>query len=96
MSGPFWVARSVIRPARNSHQALEVLHTGIMGQRGYWVLEVDIRKYFDSIPFAPLREMSCETSHRWRGQKADRQMAQSRCAGDGQVHYPEAGTPQAV
>jgi hypothetical protein len=27
-----------------------------MKQQGFWVLEVDIRKYFDSIPFAALRE----------------------------------------
>ena len=38
------------RPGRNAHQALEVLRTGIMEQRGYWVVEVDIRKFFDSIP----------------------------------------------
>ena len=42
------------RPARNAHQALQVLHTGIMGQQGYWVFEVDVRKYFDSIPSAKL------------------------------------------
>ena len=44
------------RPGRNAHQALQVLRTGIMAQRSYWVLEVDIRRYFDSIPRTTLRD----------------------------------------
>ena len=44
------------RPGRNAHQALQVLHTGIMRHRGYWVLEVDIRKFFDSLPRTIIRE----------------------------------------
>jgi retron-type reverse transcriptase len=55
MSRPFWTARSAIG-RRVMHQALQVLRDGIMKRRGYWVLEVDIRKYFDSIPFAALRD----------------------------------------
>jgi RNA-directed DNA polymerase len=39
-----------LRPGRNAHQALHTLRTGVMAQRGYWVLEVDIRKFYDSIP----------------------------------------------
>jgi RNA-directed DNA polymerase len=34
------------RPKRNAHQALQVLRKGVMVQRGYWVVEVDVRKYF--------------------------------------------------
>jgi RNA-directed DNA polymerase len=48
------------RVGRNAHQALQVLRSGIMARRGYWVVEVDVRKYFDSIP----PERSCERSSR--------------------------------
>ena len=45
------------RLKRNAHQALQVLRKGVMAQRGYWVVEVDVRKYFDSIPRAELRSI---------------------------------------
>ena len=43
------------RPGRSAHQALRELYgvTTRLGQ--YWVIEVDIRKYFDSIPHSHLR-----------------------------------------
>ena len=45
------------RSGRNAHQALQVIRRGILGQRARWVLEVDVRKYFDSIDHAKLREL---------------------------------------
>ncbi len=45
------------RPGRNAHRALEVIRCGILVQRARWVLEVDVRKYFDSIDHAKLREL---------------------------------------
>ena len=44
------------RPGRSAHQALQALRTGFMTQGLRWVLDVDIRKYFDSIPHKQLRE----------------------------------------
>jgi group II intron reverse transcriptase/maturase len=44
------------RPGRSAHQALQTLRTGFMTQGLRWVLDVDIRKYFDSIPHKQLRE----------------------------------------
>jgi retron-type reverse transcriptase len=44
------------RPGRSAHQALQALRTGFMTQGLRWVLDVDIRKYFDSIPHSQLRE----------------------------------------
>jgi RNA-directed DNA polymerase len=37
------------RPGRNPHQALTALHTGVMTQGVCWVLDADIRKFFDSV-----------------------------------------------
>jgi RNA-directed DNA polymerase len=45
------------RPGRSAHQALQALRAGFMTQGLRWVLDVDIRKYFDSIPHAQLREV---------------------------------------
>ncbi|MGF7213860.1 group II intron reverse transcriptase/maturase, partial [Skermanella aerolata] len=37
------------RPGRNPHMALDALHTAIMSQRVNWVLDADIRSFFDSM-----------------------------------------------
>jgi RNA-directed DNA polymerase len=43
------------RPGRSAHDALRELYGAITRKGQYWVLEVDIRKYFDSIPHHQLR-----------------------------------------
>jgi RNA-directed DNA polymerase len=43
------------RPGRSAHQALRELYGVITQQGQHWVLDVDIRKYFDSIPHGHLR-----------------------------------------
>jgi RNA-directed DNA polymerase len=43
------------RPGRSAHQALRELYGVITRQGQYWVIEVDVRKYFDSIPHSELR-----------------------------------------
>src|SRR5712664_617261 len=37
------------RPGRNPHQALAAIHTAVMTQCVNWVLDADIRKFFDSV-----------------------------------------------
>jgi len=44
------------RPGRSAHQALQSLHTAIMSQGLRWVVDIDIAKYFDSIPHSQLRD----------------------------------------
>jgi RNA-directed DNA polymerase len=43
------------RPGRSAHQALRQLSGVITVRRQHWVLDVDVRKYFDSIPHPHLR-----------------------------------------
>ncbi|WP_284694333.1 group II intron reverse transcriptase/maturase [Rhodoplanes serenus] len=43
------------RPGRSAHDALRDLRDGFMTQGLRWVLDIDIRKYFDSIPHGTLR-----------------------------------------
>ena len=45
------------RPGRSAHQALRQLSGVITVRRQHWVLDVDVRKYFDSIPHSHLREI---------------------------------------
>lgn len=37
------------RPARSAHQALRQVHDAIMTERVNWVIDADIRKFFDSV-----------------------------------------------
>src|SRR5438445_5202026 len=45
------------RPGRSAHQALDALWQQTMGMGGGWVVEVDIRKFFDTLDHAHLREL---------------------------------------
>ena len=45
------------RPGRSAHQALKQLSGVITMRRQCWVLDVDVRKYFDSISHLHLREI---------------------------------------
>lgn len=44
------------RPKRSAHQALERVQNEAMRMQGGWVLEVDIRSFFDTLDHAHLRE----------------------------------------
>jgi len=45
------------RPGRSAHQALEALWQQTMDMGGGWIVEVDIRKFFDTLDHAHLREL---------------------------------------
>lgn len=82
------------RPGRSAHQALDAVRTVVMAMGGGWVLDVDVRKYFDTIPHQTLRDV---LSLRIRDGVIGRLVGKWLKAGvweAGQVTYPEAGTPQ--
>ena len=45
------------RPNRSAHQALAEIREHVMAMNGGWVLDVDLRKFFDTIPHAQLKEI---------------------------------------
>jgi group II intron reverse transcriptase/maturase len=45
------------RPNRGAHQALDEIRATLKQMRGAWVVDIDIRKYFDSIPHKYLLEI---------------------------------------
>ena len=82
------------RPGRSAHDALAVVQHETVKMGGGWVLEVDIRKFFDSLDRAKLREV---LHQRVRDGVVLRLIGKWLKAGvqeDGSLSYPETGTPQ--
>ena len=82
------------RPGRSAHQALAALWKQTMDSHGGWILEVDIRKFFDTLDHAHLREF---LKQRVRDGVLTRLIGKWLQAGvleDGAVTVPEAGSPQ--
>ena len=82
------------RPGRSQHQALDALYTGLLTRKVNWVLDLDIRNFFDGL------------SHEWRVKFLEHRIADRRVvrliqkwlnAGvleDGRRTQAEEGTPQ--
>jgi group II intron reverse transcriptase/maturase len=82
------------RPGRSAHQALDALWKQTMWMKGGWVVELDIRKYFDTVSHSHLRTL---LNQRVRDGMLLRLIGKWLNAGvmEGiQLSYPEAGTPQ--
>lgn len=82
------------RPGRNPHMALDALHTAIMSQRVNWVLDADIRRFFDSVDHEWLLRM---VAHRIADPRILRLIALWLRAGvlESNVwHETDRGTPQ--
>ena len=82
------------RPGRSPHQALHALHTALMTQRVNWVLDADIRKFFDSVDHEWLMRM---LSHRVADKRILRLIRQWLRAGvleKGEWSETTEGTPQ--
>jgi len=82
------------RPDRSAHEALEEIWQRLMRQGGGWVLEVDIRKYFDTLDWKQLREI---LDRRVRDGVIRRQIDKWLKAGvweQGEWHSQSRGTPQ--
>lgn len=82
------------RPGRSAHQALESFRTQLMDCRGGYVLEVDIRKFFDNLDHGHLRTF---LQLRVRDGVLMHLIGKWLSAGvmeDGSVSYPDSGSPQ--
>ncbi len=82
------------RPRRSPHTALQALWDQTMRQRGGWVIDLDIRKYFDTLSHTTLREILAQ---RIRDGVITRLIGKWLNAGvmeNGSVSYSEQGVPQ--
>jgi group II intron reverse transcriptase/maturase len=82
------------RPGRSAHQALQAIRNAAWRMEGGWLVEVDIRKFFDTVEHAHLREIL----HRRIGDRVLlRLIGKWLNAGvvEGLVlSHPDGGTPQ--
>lgn len=82
------------RPGRSAHEALACIWSQTMNQKTRWILEVDIRKYFDTLKKECLRKF---LDRRVRDGVIRRLIGKWLAAGvweKGALSYPEDGTPQ--
>ena len=82
------------RPGRSAHQALATLWQQTMKTGGGWIVEVDIRKFFDTLDHAQLREL---LRRRVRDGVLLRLIDKWLKAGvleDGRLTVPTKGSPQ--
>ena len=82
------------RPGRSAHQALRVVYNQTTKMAGRWVLEIDVRKFFDNLDHSHLRDI---VRKRVRDGVLLRLIGKWLKAGvmeDGRIEYPEAGSPQ--
>jgi len=90
----FLVCSYGFRPGRSAHHALEALWHATMDTGGGWVLEIDIRHFFDSVDHGHLRAI---LDQRVRDGVIRRTIDKWLNAGvqhDGALRYPDGGTPQ--
>ncbi len=82
------------RPGRSAHQALQSLWNKTMAMGGGWILDVDVRKFFDTIDHRHLRAF---LRRRVRDGVLLRLIDKWLRAGvleDGCITHPETGSPQ--
>lgn len=82
------------RPGRSAHQALDLIWRQTMNQDTGWILDVAIRKFFDTLVHRHLREI---LQHRVKDGVILRLIGKWLKAGileGGQLAYPKEGTPQ--
>lgn len=82
------------RPGRGAHDALDALRNSVLSMGGAWVLEVDLRKFFDTLEHHHIRTM---LSQRVRDGVVTRLIGKWLNAGvfeSGAVTRMEEGTPQ--
>src|SRR6266511_2743686 len=82
------------RPGRSAHGALRVLYCATTEERQHWVLDVDIRKYFDSIPHHHLRAILDQRVTDGVIRRMIDKWLKAGVLEDGLLHFATEGTPQ--
>jgi RNA-directed DNA polymerase len=82
------------RPGRSAHMALEDLWQSMMSTDGGWVLEVDIRKFFDHLDHGHLRSFLDRRVRDGVLRRAIDKWLKAGVLEDGCVTHPDSGTPQ--
>ena len=82
------------RPGRSAHDALERLWKQTMMVDGGWILEVDVRKYFDTLDHGRLQEIIRQRVQDGVLLRLIGKWLNAGVMEDGALSYPNSGTPQ--
>lgn len=82
------------RPGRSPHQALESLRNQMMEMQGGWIVEVDIRKFFDTLDHSHLRQLLGQRIRDGVLRKLIDKWLKAGVMEAGQLSYAETGSPQ--
>ena len=82
------------RPGRSPHQALAALHAALMSQRVNWVLDADIRSFFDSVDHEWLMRTVAHRITDPRILTLIRMWLEAGVLESNELHETERGTPQ--
>lgn len=82
------------RPGRSAHQALEAVRDATMPAGGGWVLEVDVRKFFDRLDHGHLQRIVRQRVRDGVLLRAIGKWLKAGVLEAGSIVHPETGTPQ--
>lgn len=82
------------RKGKNQHQALAALWSYTMKMRGGWILEVDIKGFFDNLRYNHLRDFLDQRVSDGVIRRSIDKWLKAGVMEEGIVTVPEAGTPQ--
>jgi RNA-directed DNA polymerase len=82
------------RPGRSCHQMVEAAQSALMKMGGGWILEVDIKGYFDSINHQMLRKILDKRVSDGVIRKVLHKWLNAGIWEKNTITYPEEGTPQ--
>jgi RNA-directed DNA polymerase len=82
------------RPGKSQHQALRYLRDGLMKNRGGWVIDLDIRKFFDTLDRSKLRGILAKRVSDGVIRRLVGKWLNAGVMDNGELSYNEKGTPQ--
>lgn len=82
------------RRKRSAHAALESLRSHVMKDKGRWVFDVDLQKYFDTIDHEKLRKFLARRVVDGVLRKLIDKWLKAGVLEKGKYHYPTRGAPQ--
>jgi group II intron reverse transcriptase/maturase len=82
------------RPRRSAHEALEALNQGLWGMGGGWVLDVDIKSFFDTLSHKELRDLLRQRVVDGVIVRLVGKWLRAGVMEGGVVYHPETGSPQ--
>ena len=82
------------RPGRSAHKALDATWKGLMNMDGGWVLDLDIRSFFDEVDRGHLQQMLRQRVNDGVVRRLVGKWLNAGVIEEGRVHHPTSGTPQ--